>query len=762
MKMRLKWFVVPAFALGLGACKKEDPATKGGNASADTPGVVEKAVEKVKDAVAEVTKPSASAEERGAKLGFAKHLPRNTEGLISVHNATKTGDKVKALKFWKLVEDEMGTAAVEGADEAAAIGAAEGGATEAPAGDIKAVPVEEPAGFQHQDLWGSEVTIAIGDTAGEQFGNLFHLYSRFGYFQMRQMTKTLISQLKTGNGDEPPPFDEQMFVDMINDPEAGISSIEKLSFPPVYIGAKVDPAKIAEAAEQIGGSLGIIGSLGEVEPVEVERAGAKFSGYKLSGEKIAEMMAGAREEMAKNLDADVIDRLFASIAKKDIVLLSGVVGDYIVIFMGGSVDQLQLAADVNESLAANKDLLGFTDDYLKKDIMAYTFGEKESLETLMKSAGSLGDTFKGIRDGLAGEDGLGETREIESLLQIVIEREEAVRKFMTFADSGSVAFYEEGLKIESFGGADQGMIDWKTTNTLSYLGESSDVVFFANATVDAGYNKASSEFVESLAETAYAISRKVAGMPDDNPALAQFKEMSNVFDEKFRGDFVGLWQALNSDLSDGLGRESAVVIDLKGAVPAIPGIPQGVVDQGKFPRISVIAPVVDRSKIAASWDKLNQGATDVLAKISEISGKEIPMQKPISSEKNDLVTWFFPMPFFTDDFVPSITLDDKWFVASTSKLHAQDLVATASKGNEGSKGLAMKLNLAAVQKYAEETLKVIDGNAEAIFGEDLESYQSEKERITKVIDALGDYDSLSVYSNRDKDVLRTSIHFKTR
>ncbi|HVJ46620.1 MAG TPA: hypothetical protein VM511_09570, partial [Luteolibacter sp.] len=476
----------------------------------------------------------------------------------------------------------------------------------------------------------------------------------------------------------------------------------------------------------------------------------------------AEMMSGAKEELAKTLEADVVDRLFASIAKKDVVLVSGVVGDYVVLFLGGSIDQFQLASDVNESLAGNKDLLGFADDYLKKDIMAYSFGDKQTLQTLVQSAGSLSDTLKGIRDGLAGENGLGETREIESLLQVVIEREEAVRKFTSFADSGTVAFFEDGLKIESTGGVDQGMLDWKATNTLSYLGESSDVVFFANATADAGYDKASTELVESLAETAYAISRKVAALPDGNPDLAQFKEMSKLFDEKFRGDAVGLWQALSGDLADGLGRESAVVIDVKGTVPAIPGIPQGVVDQGKFPRISIIAPVVDRSKVASSWDKLNKGSTSILAKISEISKQEIPMQKPISSEKNDLVTWFFPMPFFTDDFVPSVTLNDKWFVTSTSKLQAQDLVAAASKGNEGKKGLAVKLNVAALQKYAQETLKVIDANSQAIFGDDLESYQTEKERITKVIDAFGDYESLTLHGNRDNGVLRTSVHFKTR
>lgn len=774
MKMRLKWFVVPAFALGLGACKKEEPAAKG-DAPAEQPGVVEKAVEKVKEAVEEIAKPSVSAEERAAKLGFAKHLPANVESLISVHNAAKTGERAKALKFWKLVEDEMGMPAPEGAlepegaliEEAPADGAAADAAapaTEAPAAEA-AEPAEEAAagGFDHKDLWGSEVTIALGDTTGEQFGNLLHLYTRFGYFQMRHLTKGALQSLKEGGEvEEPEPFNEQMVIDVLNDPEGGVSVIEKLGLPPIYIAAKVDPAKKEEAFQQISSSLGIVGSLGDVEPVEVEKAGSKFTGYKLSGAKLTENMADARGEMEKSIDPDVVERLFTSIAKKDVVLLSGVVGDYVVLFLGCSTDQLQLAEDVKDSLAGNKDLLGFADDYLSKDIFAWSFGEKQAIQTLVDSAGRLGDTAKGIRDGLAGEDGLGDTREIESLLQVVIDREEALRKFSSVSDSGTVAFFEDGLKIESIGGVDQGMIDWKTPTTLSHLGESSDVVFFANVTSDAAYSKTSGEFVEALAETAYAISRKVAALPNENENLAQFKEMSNLFDEKFRTDAVGLWQALSGDLADGLGNESAVVVDVKGTVPAIPGIPQGVVDQGKFPRISIIAPVTDRSKLGASWEKINASTTSILAKVSELSGQQVPMQKPLTSEKNDLTTYFYSLPFFNDDFLPSVTVGDKWFVASTSKLQAVDLVGAAEKGGSGKKGLAVKLNLVTLQSYAKETLKVVDANSEAIFGEDLESYQRDKEKIQKVIEALDDYDSLTVHSNRDKDVVRTSIHFKTR
>ena len=126
--------------------------------------------------------------------------------------------------------------------------------------------------------------------------------------------------------------------------------------------------------------------------------------------------------------------------------------------------------------------------------------------------------------------------------------------------------------------------------------------------------------------------------------------------------------------------KARLIVDLKGSAPAVPGVAQEVVDKAKVPRFSIVAPVTDRAKLAASWDKINTTLTGTLAKVGEMTGQQIPMQKPISSEKGGNTTWFFPLPFFTDDFLPSVTVGDKWFVASSSKNQALDLIAKADAG----------------------------------------------------------------------------------
>jgi hypothetical protein len=284
-------------------------------------------------------------------------------------------------------------------------------------------------------------------------------------------------------------------------------------------------------------------------------------------------------------------------------------------------------------------------------------------------------------------------------------------------------------------------------------------------TSDAGYDEKARAYYESLVETAYAMAVKVSDLPWETDDMKKFKDMTAMFNGKFRGDVVALWDALKGDLAAGLGQETAIVIDLKGSVPPIPGLPQPLVDKGRFPRATLVSPVTDRAKLASSWTKMNDTFTRLLAKVSEMSGKEIPMQKPISSEKNGYMTWFMSLPYFNDDFVPSVTVGDKWFAASTSKNRALELLGNADKGGAGRSGLWLKVNIKAMREGAVETFKLLDENADTIFGKSgtqLEKYKSSKDLRDKLIDAMDELDSITVHSRRENALLRGSIHFKVR
>jgi hypothetical protein len=807
MKKQANWFILPAVALGLGACDKkpEVKAPEVAAAVAETPAKKSEPTVAVVPAAPAV--PAAGAEERAAKLGFVRYLPQDTEVVLSFYNGSKTAERVKGSKLWKMIEKEMkGTAKEEAAPEEVVPDAKDDGdsmedameaakaaaekieapdeATDAvkdetateeaseedtkPAEDAKPAddPGEDPTDpASFAKLFGSEVTLALGKSTGSQLGNLFTLNARMSYFQMRGIAKLFAAMVKSGKSDDLAKsvmngYTQEMFKDILNDPKAGIALVEKAQMPPIYLAFRTLEADRAAAATQVSSMLENVGMLGEmVEPVSVEIGGNKFTGSKILGSKIAATMETGREAMTEMMDKTAADRIFAAVAKKDIVILSGTVGDYTLVFVGSSTEDLKLADGVGKSLASG-DALTFSDGYLSKDLAAIYYGQKEAMKTLIDSVGGIREITSGLRDGLAGAEGLGEMRELDAMFQIVADREEALRKLSGTEASGCVAFFEEGLKIESYGGTDSGVLDWKAPHKLAALGESEDVVMFADFNSDAVYDEKLGAYAEAVVETAYALAMKVSEAPEVAKELSQFQEMAKLFDTKFRPDLLGLWDAYSKDFSGSLGQEFALVVDLKGGAPAIPGMSQAVLDKAKIPRISMIKPVTDRTKIGVSWDKMNTSITSTLTKISQMSGMDIPMQKPMSSERGGNTTWFFAMPFLTDDFVPSVTVGDKWFAASTSKDQALELMAKADTAGPARSGFWFSMNFKALEKYSTETLNLFEENAETITGSPLP--ETSKKPLRTAISVLGQLDKMTVHSRREAQVLRSSIHIKTR
>jgi hypothetical protein len=764
MKNHSNWLWLPAIALSLGACKKaEEAKTPEAPASiVEAPATPEPPKPPEAPSLPPpVAAPALNLEARAAKLGFAKHLPQDTEAVIAVYEGTKLANRMKTSKLWNMIQQEIGVGPAMAGDEE--MDALEAEAGEAPLPADPAAAADEP--FGPSSLFGTEFTLAMGRTSGAQLGNLLTVNRRMGYFQMRGIATAFASAVKTGNLETltaamADGYGEDIFKNLLKDPQSGMPLLEKTQMPPIYAAFKTNPADRPEAAQQLAAMIANGNMLGEmVEPVETEVAGQKFVGLKILGTKISAALAEDRAGMEEMLDAATVDQLLAVLAKKDIVLLSGTVGDYVVLFIGASTDDFKLAADSGQSLVSTN-ALAFSDNYASKDLCILSYGQKEATDIMLESAGGLAEMTNGLRDGLATADGLGDSRELDALFQIVAEREAALRKLAGNEASGMLAFFEDGLKIESYGGYSYGMLDLKSPNKLGHLGDSEDVVCFANMTGDAVFSEKSREYYEALLETAYAMTLKIAESPIQDEAMVQFKEMAKMFDSTFRPEMVAMWDALSNQLSGGLGHESAWVVDLKGGAPAIPGLPQNVVDKAKVPRISMVCPVTDRSKLAASWEKMNTSLTGTLAKVSEMTGSPIPMQKPISSEKNGNTTWFFPMPFFTDDFLPSVTVGDKWFVASTSKNHALDLVAKADSPSPARDGFWLTINFKALEAFAKETASLVEENAETLTGSALPP--EDLEMVSKSIELLSDLDKMTVHSRKEGSVLRSSVHLKTR
>ena len=736
MKAFRPWFtVLPVTALVLGSCEKKEqpsaPAAPGEAAKAPVATPAEAPPAPVK---------ALTPGERAAMLGIVGHLSKDTESVMALYDGKDIVKRLRSLKSWEfireLAKEEDGT-------------------------DIEAEIAEgaEEAG----KFLGQEIFLATGKGTAPQVANLMKLSQRSNYYQMRVLAKAFAAGAKEGDFSGLDSASQGAMMEMAKEIGKEMGIIEAAAVPPTLIGVKAQDAEsLAMAQQELASGLDqTMGLLGEgAKPLEFTKGGATFKGYKLAGTFLAEQMEAGRKDMEATLEPADVDRLIAAIKTKNLAIAQGTIGDYLMIFVGDNEELCPLADKVEDSLAANE-AISFVDGYQGKKLAGFAYGEQGIVKSGL--VGSLKDMALGVRDGLAGSEGLGDTRELASLLELVGEKEDALLGLAKADAVGGLAVLEDGVKFELFGGVDRGAMDSDASHKLANLGSSDDVLLFGNWVADAEYSKRAGEYGEALVETAYAIAEKVAGVKSDDEDLAQFQQGFALFNEKFRTDTIAIWDAL-SVAGTGLGNETAIVVDLKGTVPPIPGVPQELVDGGRFVRASVVSPVTDRAKLQDSWTKLDGSLKNIFKTASELAGDEIPMQKPMSSEKDGLKTWFFSMPFFNDDFLPSVTVSDKWFVASTSKTQALDLAVSADKAAGDRKGAWFELDFDTLRKFTGDWVTLLEKNGEAALGgpEAFEEFKTQLPRIKKGLAAFEEFDQLSVYERREGGKLRNTVHFKVR
>ena len=222
-------------------------------------------------------------------------------------------------------------------------------------------------------LLGQEVTIAMGDTSGEQMGNFLTVSQRMAYFQAKAFGKAAQVLAKSGYMKEfsaimAKEMETGLLKNLFEDSESGIALLEKAEMPPLYIAFRAKGGELEQAAMLVNGSMGMFAMVGEMaSPVEFEAGGAKFAGYKLLGAKMVEMMKAERASMDEAIGAKNTDGIMAALKKKNLVVATGTIGEYVVMIIGGSEKSLKLVSDVKDSLVAT-DSLNFSDAYADKKL----------------------------------------------------------------------------------------------------------------------------------------------------------------------------------------------------------------------------------------------------------------------------------------------------------------------------------------------------------------------------------------------------------
>ena len=726
---------------------------------------------KVEVPTPDVSDAEVSPAQRAAKLGFAQYLPANVSAYSAVINGSSVIDRM-----WKT---PVGAVIKERLEE------------EGISFDDLSDPQAQMSGILQLGgaQYGEDYFVAYGESAPKVSKEVIEFSDRMSYYVGR-MAVYAGNAAVAGKLFEENVHPNKLLTELFTKPLKGLPAnfihmFREVDMPSYYQGVKVSGedsrALVRDQLEAVPNFFSMI-EVG-VEPLVVERGGAQFEGYKFSGKKMQEELAEGQGGMRLVLEPGLkqfgmsqqeIDEFIKLIEAKTIVALVGEVHGYVVLFMGSSEDDFVLVDDVEDSLCAS-DKIKFTDDYLDNDLFTYGFsdgGMGYDLSAIEKICYKLGGSFaKGLSDQLAESDSLGNTQEIEVILDNIDKQAKGLAAMFKEADAGYVAYLEDGIKVEMQGGSNMPQYDMQSAHTLAPISQGEGQVLFANWATDPQYNEGLMTLIDRFVEVSYLMSKQVlpllasrAAADEGNADFIQYNASLQMFDQMFSKDLLDVWQALRTNMAEGLGAETALVIDVNGSLPKVPMLPKAIIEGGKMPRVAYVSTVDDREKLQASWTRLNTALESLLKKASEMTGAEIPMQIPMSSEKDGLKTWFVPIPFQNDDFVPSVSVSDDLFFATTSKRFAEGLSSLAAKGGgESRQGVWLDVDMKVLHSYAEQWLKLIEENAAEFMSDvELEDFNANKEMIETTLSALGMMDSLTYHMRQEDGVTRTSMHLKTK
>ena len=694
------------------------------------------------------SKPAANVAALAKKAGFAAHLSKDTEGFLSIMGGYDMYERLKKTEIGKLIVEAM---ADQGMDLA-----------EAEADEDVAIV---------KSIVGEELFLAFGDTSGEQYVHLNAINMSSSFHQMKMVVSMAAAALK---GEDDPEAMQgvamSMFSSILGDPKAGIDIFEKAEMPPLTIGFKVSDADTREQiAATIAGFLGQALEAGEEAPfVEIKetRSGVELSGITVNGKRAADLAdEDTRQEMSGVFGGRAeVDRFMGAVAKKNLHVATGVKGDYVIIYVGGSLEGFKLVDDAADSLVAHEGM-DFLSKYADKDVRMLVFGEEEAFDKMMADGEAFASMARGLKAGLAETDAFGDTRDVQTLLGHVAKVDKQLFGMIDYSRSGVVGFIEDGFKIESHGGSNLPSLDTKTAHTYSALGDMEDVLFFSNSRSNPEFTGKLFDMVDSLGEASYLMARRVAELDIDDNDFKEFQEGFGMFEQLAAKDLAEIWQAISVDWAQGTGDEGAFVIDTKGTMPKIPEVPGVLVEKGRVPRITYVTPVADKAKLTQSWTRIEKAVTNILKTVKEQGGPEIPMQELIENEKDGVKSFFYPIPTTTNNARPIVAMTEKNFYLSTSQTAVAEMKAKLEgAGGPLRMGSYTRVNFTVAKELAEFWVKLAKENADELFENDFQKddFMENLPMIEKFIAAFGEMKDMTSHTRMEDGEARMSIHFNMK
>ena len=454
----------------------------------------------------------------------------------------------------------------------------------------------------------------------------------------------------------------------------------------------------------------------EVEKGTVSAGGAAFKTLVfISGKLIPPAQQTALQNaLNKNTDPQTAQTIFTWLTSRRAEVAYGFLGDDFILAIGPDHEHLRFAAGVADSLLSAPEVAERCKQFVKQPLISLGW-QSESLTALTVPRVRIAPFVQ--RAKLALQDKLPPA-ELDKM-QADAERIDAkARGFLPTSVSSAVCvvYREKGIRSESFGGIKFAGAAPRTPLQFGNVPAASTFLWM-DAQRDSTVTDAKFAWFEDLISTAYDYAQRIALTQLPDAQKMSVGMVQNIAVPKL----VELYHITRDQLARSFGPECAFALDLNGALPPLPNIPPALQQNGKMPRLAFLATIADRALLSKSWASYFKLAQDTALMIPPPMQPKGGLQQPNEKTDGTLKTYFYNPPIAAPDLLPNIAIsNDKVFIAGTSPLFAKELAAGAEKGaaEQGAARAVLRVQLTALNDFAQKWITVAAQNPDAVFGAD--------------------------------------------
>ncbi|MEM6911159.1 MAG: hypothetical protein AAF555_06205 [Verrucomicrobiota bacterium] len=541
---------------------------------------------------------------------------------------------------------------------------------------------------------------------------------------------------------------------------------EDATLPPVLAGFKTEKSVrdfIVDQTEEL------ILQMEEMMPPalsykRVEKSGSRFTlfSFSLDGLISREVLAG--DGLEEVMSPREIDRLHTALVSKEIVFGYGVVEDYLLYFAGSEEDEL-LLVDSPEASLLNKSVVAEVDPHLGETPLFFACTDypvldayyNGSVPAIMAMVDAFSETVSNVSE-------FGDTRDVIKLIDNFKESLAVMYQY-DGGPNATLAFLDEGLRIESYGGVTSSLLSEEPLGFASLL-EAESLLLGAVGAATSEYREAALGALEGIIEAGYLLVQKYAQAEVEPVFGEQFTEMEQVF----APGLVQAWRSIRDNFFAGVGQEEAFLVDIGGKMPKAPFLPQAIQGEGEIPRLAYLYQVEDRGKVAATWDDLEPALQELLDQGAPMMGMEpgqIKIPEPMAMKAPGLNSYFYAFSGITTaDFLPVASLSDEVFLWGSSQNFNNEIYEslTASEVTSQESGYLATLNFNTLRSLGATWLDVVEKNAGEIFPDDWqrESFEENLPNLELLLEVASVFDRLDLHFRNEDGQARYSIGLRLR